>query len=1368
MSNIKPQKPEHPGVYVKKKILPEDLSVKEAAERLGVGRQALTSFLNGHASLSLEMAIRLEKAFGEKAKRGKLLNLQKDYDRYHKRDREKEIAVRAYTPDFLKISALNIQAWFEDRIEARFVLSAFLRILVNTTVPIQNLSHCDFPAYDNAERHGWDGEVISEIATPWIPLGKSGWEFGVSSNPKQKANCDYDSRTSSVPSEERNETTFVFITPRNWVGKKDWVKSKNQEGEWKEVKAFDASDLEQWLEQSVPAQCWFGEKIGIEQDNQHIHSLNACWHDWSIVTEPQLNKELFADSVQAYKTNLKKWLELPPEEQIVVEVDSSIEALAFLACIMEEIGQNEFDRCVVVQSLDAYKKVKRVGSDFICIIDSSEAEKAAAGSEKSQHVISIRQKDSSERNPYIILGRPGYETFRKSLVSMGIDNQEVERYVRESGRSRSILRRRLSRNEAVRSPEWAKDNSTTNTLIPFIFAGSWDSEREADQEILCCLSKVNDYNIVDQTFRYILQIKETPLRSNNTRCRVTSKIEALFAAKNSVTKKHLEDFFVTAEIILSEEDPALELPEKKRWAAALYKKTREHSSSLRESICDTLILLSVYADNLFRKNLGINIEKEVNLLIGRLLKPFDSTKWLSQQNDLPRYAEAAPDEFLSIIKEDLGSDDPQILKLMEPVNSGIFGGGYPRTGLLWALETLAWEPKRLAPVFLILAQLSQRNIEDNWANTPINSLKSICRSWMPQTSAEVQDRICGLRLITKRYPEIGWQLCIEQFNPDIHRYGDYNVRPRWRSDATGAGYSVPDKESREFEKEALEIAIAWENHDVKTLGDLVERLHRMGSEYREQVWELIKEWNATKPGDNQKAQLRECIRRHAFTRRANHNHLDNETRTKAKEACELLTPEDLVYRHLWLFEKQWVEESTEDLKQEGFDYKEREKRIASKRTDAIIEIWRKHGINGVKDLLKVSESGYPIGWLLSKNIIKVSDTRELLIELISDRSEEIELNIDQCVEGFLSEKVNQDIQKFDMLVNDLVAIFEKEQNGSNKNIRLLKSAPVGPETWKHVEKLPKESQTEYWSLVNPRWIIDDPTAMKTLLEKLLEVDRPRGAFSVVNLYWEEISSKDIERLLNALATSNNEAHIYQFSEYDLITVFETLNSRPDTVTENLARLEFLFIRSFLFSDYPFPNISKQISEAPIIYMQALALAWKRSDNGEDPPELVGKNIVDKKGQAEAAHALLRNIGRIPGTKEDGTLNRDTLAEWISEVRILCKQHAREAIGDQMIGQLLSRCPEGEDGIWPCKPIRDVIEDIASDELGKGMLIGIYNAGNASFNMATGSEERNLASKCRNWSRQLAFEYHYVAALLEKIACYSDSDANYWATYDEDP
>jgi antitoxin HigA-1 len=57
--------PVHPGEILKEDVLAEaGLSVAEAAEILGVGRPALSAVLNGRASLSAEMALRFEKAFG--------------------------------------------------------------------------------------------------------------------------------------------------------------------------------------------------------------------------------------------------------------------------------------------------------------------------------------------------------------------------------------------------------------------------------------------------------------------------------------------------------------------------------------------------------------------------------------------------------------------------------------------------------------------------------------------------------------------------------------------------------------------------------------------------------------------------------------------------------------------------------------------------------------------------------------------------------------------------------------------------------------------------------------------------------------------------------------------------------------------------------------------------------------------------------------------------------------------------------------------------------------------------------------------------------------------------------------------------------
>lgn len=53
--------PVHPGVNIREGCLGDDLTITEAARRLGVTRVSLSRILNGHAGVSAEMAIRLEK-----------------------------------------------------------------------------------------------------------------------------------------------------------------------------------------------------------------------------------------------------------------------------------------------------------------------------------------------------------------------------------------------------------------------------------------------------------------------------------------------------------------------------------------------------------------------------------------------------------------------------------------------------------------------------------------------------------------------------------------------------------------------------------------------------------------------------------------------------------------------------------------------------------------------------------------------------------------------------------------------------------------------------------------------------------------------------------------------------------------------------------------------------------------------------------------------------------------------------------------------------------------------------------------------------------------------------------------------------------
>lgn len=89
--------PPHPGRSVRENCLePLGLSVTEAAEVLGVARHTLSRVLNGHAAISPDMAIRLEKAGWSSA--DFWLRRQTSYDLAKARRGEDEIRVERYLP----------------------------------------------------------------------------------------------------------------------------------------------------------------------------------------------------------------------------------------------------------------------------------------------------------------------------------------------------------------------------------------------------------------------------------------------------------------------------------------------------------------------------------------------------------------------------------------------------------------------------------------------------------------------------------------------------------------------------------------------------------------------------------------------------------------------------------------------------------------------------------------------------------------------------------------------------------------------------------------------------------------------------------------------------------------------------------------------------------------------------------------------------------------------------------------------------------------------------------------------------------------------------------------------------------------------
>jgi len=92
---MKMKNPPHPGEIVREDCLNSlGLTVTEGSKVLDVSRQALSNLINGHAGISPDMAIRLEKAFGSDAETW--LRMQMNYDISKARQRASEIRVERY------------------------------------------------------------------------------------------------------------------------------------------------------------------------------------------------------------------------------------------------------------------------------------------------------------------------------------------------------------------------------------------------------------------------------------------------------------------------------------------------------------------------------------------------------------------------------------------------------------------------------------------------------------------------------------------------------------------------------------------------------------------------------------------------------------------------------------------------------------------------------------------------------------------------------------------------------------------------------------------------------------------------------------------------------------------------------------------------------------------------------------------------------------------------------------------------------------------------------------------------------------------------------------------------------------------------
>lgn len=1258
------------------------------------------------------------------------------------------------------VSASDLEDW-APRTTAQTNLSLLLRRLIRATT--LGISRLHFPSEEGTQLSGWDGLAEVEVGNEYVPDGLSVWEIGTSSNIKRKADSDFRKRTSNPLGVRPEDATFVFVTPRRWRSrepKTSWESARRSEGAWRNVRLLDAEDLAAWLELAPPLHYWLSEELGRAPRN--ARPLESWWETWSGVTTPTLIPWLLTSGREKQSKELAEFLR-GPKGALSLLADSPDEAVAFVAATLLELRDTEGEQlltpCLVVEEEAAWRHA--VASDVPLILIPTFSG-AAITSEASlrHHVIIPLARGMASGSAALVLPRLNREIAKTALNQMAKHQpQESKKRLDLDGkvddlsgvarRSLLSLRRRMSPIPEMQRPEWASPENAADLIAPLL-VGSWDEEKEGDLEVFEDLTGASYDSLAIELEKW-LGHPDPPFRRIGRIWYLVDREDSWSLLATSLSRQHVDRFEATFLKVLGEPLPKTELPDEDQWRAGLLGATPRHSSQVREGLAETLALMAA-------RNREVQISGQrqgqaiANRLVHRLLKDanHDDTNrlWASLEHELPLLAESAPEEFLDAIEGMLSNKHQARLWFRDSENHDAMFVSSPHTGLLWALEGLAWAPEYLPRVALTLCRLDQLDPGGRFANRPRASFREIYLPWHPQTSATPDERVASLEMVLRQAPRAAWKPVVALL-PETHEVAMNTHAPRWRDwrsmDDSPRTYGEMARTIRSIVEMLMRKAV----NDPERWSSLIEKSDTLPPDLRDLILDGLENVDVNTLEDQARLRISETLRNVATRHRRYPSAqwaLSSESIDRYGSLYEGIRPALPTLRYRWLF-KGRVELPRDE--EQDLDWRKEQIEVDRKRLDAVEEILKRGGLNLVLEFSMEIERPDDLGRVLGGTVrLNSADEPTVFNHLSSDDD-----HLLSFAQGYVFGRFRNESSGWswaETVLNEAIGEWPSDRLAS-----FLLSLPHMRKTWGWVQKAGRATAESYWTRA-PDWI-EERAEYKHAVRNFIEYQRPRAAIDVLAYRLHDgedvLDAELVKTALETAATTASDEPMGSSFSYHVEQLLQYLD-RTDTDETVLARLEFLYLPLLRHSERPPKVLHEQLARDPDFFCQVLG--WVYKAEGEEHREVTD----DQRRLAERGYELLDSWERVPGLRDDGSLELPALQHWLAQARTCCKESGRSAVGDQRIGHILRYSPEGPDGLWPAEGIRDIIESIASRELERGLEIEVYNSRGVTNRSLTegGRKERDLASMYSDWARATGSKWPRTAALLKRIARDYEADA----------
>jgi len=1247
-------------------------------------------------------------------------------------------------------------ARYADARESRAVIPALVHRLVKRSV--QKLTVCRIPHGEEAEQPGLDGLVECEDGFfEFVPKGKSFWEIGTGRNPQEKATDDFKKRTEEIPAEVQKNSSFVFVTPRSsgaegWDEPKQrqWREQYEKNSKWKHIHIIDGVMLADWLEEFPAIGKWMATKLGWMQSLGGLSTAAEQWKITSFVStagDPPLPPKLFtAGRNNACNALWEVFKGETPILQLFAESPQDVADFvsAFLEGLDSEIQRVYGDRCLFVKDEDAWRSVVEVRTSHVLIADHRLGLDTPEGAELS---ILARQKGhslivplcgawSGHRPEILKLPSPSQSQIEVVLKEAGFSDVQVRELVRDSGRSLSGLRRSLQGFGAL--PQYATWENATR-IAQAGLAGMWEGSSPADCAALEKLLGKN-YGEWIETLRPDTLRSDSPLVQCNEKWRIVPRGEAWDFLGNRITDEDLDRFLETARDVLGECNPVFDLSKENRFAANIYGKIPKHSALIRKGIAETLALMGSRPQALASCSTG-KAAGTARRVVHQLLHKADWKVWASLDLLLPLLAEAAPDVFLNAVES--------VLRDLEqtPFHRIFSEEGKDATyicGLLWALETLAWNPDYLAQASVILADIAFIDPGGNWGNRPSNSLANIFLPWRVQTTAPFEKRKSAIETVLREQPKVGWKLLLALL-PYKHGPASRCRKPTWQDYIPHDWKDgVSEQEYWEQITAFSESAIALAQGDVEKLGALIQLLPDLPEQARDKLISHLASPCVVSLPETDRLSLWEDLgalaRKHRKFSDADWA-LPEEAVREIAEAAQVLAPNDPKLKYRYLFS-----DRDSDLWDEKGNYEEQKAKLDRARQDAVQTILDSEGLSSVLDFAHHVSEPYNVGRALDGTTINEQFENEILPAYLEKKDEILH----RFIAGFVWEKFRRLQWPW---VDEVLA---KNWSLTQKAV-FLRLLPSEEESWERVAThLGEEHEGLYWEhvYVHPPFL---STRVRNIAaEKLLQHKQFAAAMEcMVNARKDQtpFNHQLATRILMGVLETPHEAK--QLRSDTTVELIELLQECPEADQDALFQIEWNFLPWLgQFSSGSPKTLEKKLSSDPGFFARTVVLAYKSENPETDETKLSAQD----RNLSENAYKLLRNWKRCPGDEGNGSFDGEVLNMWLNEALRLTKKSGHTEVAQSLIGSILTHAPAGPSGLWIHESVAKILDDRNAGKMRSEFTTELIGQRGASW-VTQGRGERELAKKYREKAAALnAKGYTRFSAAMRELAEWYERDA----------